>query len=99
MQASPRVPSCAIGDNFYCVAGTEPDLPPARDLHDAGIHSFGSENEKEKGDPVTQIDLLMRKLEHDEGGTSSQSPMPLVTIGTSLPALPNKLITRVLANE
>ena len=66
------------------------------------MHSFGSEEEKEKGlpkDPAAQIDLLMRKLEHDEGGSSSQPPIPLVTIGTGLPALPKKLIARVLANE
>ena len=87
---------------FYSMAGAEPDLPAARDLLDAGVHSFGSEDEKEKGlpkDPATHIDLVMRKLEHDEGGSSLQFPMLLVTIGTWLLALPKKLIARVLANE
>ena len=75
MQASPKVPSCAIADKIYLFAWQEqsPTCRPARDLLDAGVHSFGSENEKDKGlpkDPAAQIHLLMRKLEHDEGGTT-----------------------------
>ena len=41
----------------------------------------------------------MSKLERSEGCSNSQSPAPLVTIGTGLPALPKKLMARVLANE
>ena len=68
---------------------------------DAGVKSFGGE-EEDSGppkDPMAQIDSLMSKLENDEGGSSSQPPTPLLTIGVGLPALPKKLIARVHANE
>ena len=84
------------------MAGAETDMPPAKDLLDAGVQSFGSEEEKDRGlqkDPATQIDSLISKLENDEGSSSSQPPTPLVAIGTGLPALPKKLIARVLAND
>ena len=82
-------------------AGTLLDPPPEDSLQDAGILSFGS---KDKGkdphkDPAAQIDALMNKIESSEGNSRSQPPAPLVTIGIGLPALPKKLIARVLANE
>ena len=81
------------------------DPPPEDSLRDAGVLSFGSEDKgKDKGkdphkDPAAQIDALMSKIESSEGNSSSQPPAPLVTIGTGLPALPKKLVARVLANE
>jgi hypothetical protein len=48
---------------------------------------------------VGQIDSLLSKLDNNEGGSSSCHPLPLVTVGTGLPALSKKLIARVLANE
>jgi len=84
------------------LAGSEPDLPSARDLQDAGVQSFGSEEDKEKGPPnvtASQIESLLSKIDNDEGGSNSQPPLPLVSVGTGLPALPRKLIARVLANE
>ena len=86
-------------------AGTLLDPPTEDSLRDAGVLSFGSEDKgKDKGkdphkDPAAQIDALMSKLESSEGNSSPQPPAPLVTIGTGLPALPKKLIARVLANE
>ena len=86
-------------------AGTLLDPPPEDSLRDAGVLSFGGEDKgKDKGkdqhkDPAAQIEALMSKLEGNEGNSSPQPPAPLVTIGTGLPALPKKLIARVLANE
>ena len=83
------------------MAGAETDMPPAKDLLDAGVQSLGSEEEKDRGlqkDPATQIDSLISKPEN-EGSSSSQPPTPLVAIGTGLPALPKKLIARVLAHD
>ena len=81
------------------MAGAETDMPPAKDLLDAGVQSFGSEEEKDRGlqkDPATQIDSLISKLKNDETSSSSQPPTPLVAIGTGLPALPKKLIQECL---
>lgn len=99
-----RVPLCTTADKIFshCLAGPEPDLLSARDLHDAGVQSFGSEEDKEKGPPnvtASQIESFLSKINNDEGGSNSQPPLPLVSIGTGLPALPRKLIARVLANE
>ena len=41
----------------------------------------------------------MSKVDSEEGGSSSQLPAPLVTVGTGLPAILKKLIARLLANE
>ena len=81
------------------MAGKEWDPPSAEDLLDAGVQSFDSEDGKGIEDPDGQIDSLLSKLDNDEGGSSSHPPMPLVTVGTGLPALSKKLIARVLANE
>ena len=69
-------------------------------LEEDSLLSYGS---KDKGKDLhndtnlaVQIDTLMSKLESNEVRSSSQPP---VTIGTGLPALPKKLIARVLANE
>jgi hypothetical protein len=78
------------------IAGTERDSPSAKYLLDAGVQSIGSEDGKEKEDQVGQIGSLLRKLDNNEGGSS---PTPLATVGTGLPALPKKLIARVLAND
>ena len=54
--------------------------------------SFDSEEEKDKGPPkvsVAQIVLLISQLDSDEGGSTSQPSIPLVTTGKGLPVLPN----------
>jgi hypothetical protein len=66
-------------------------------LRAAGVGSFGCKGKGEEPlkDPKHK-DPAVRKLENGEETSSSQ---PLVTIGTGLPALPKKLLTRVRANE
>ena len=76
-------------------------LPPPKELVGAGVQTFG-DDEEEKGppkDPTAKIDALMSKLDSEGGGSSSQLHAQLVTFGTGLPALPKKLIARMLANE
>ena len=66
------------------LTGTEPDPLPTKDLLNAGVQSFGSGEEKDKGphkDPATQIDSLISKLENDEGAAAHNPLHCLLPLG------------------
>ena len=50
-QASAKKLSCTIADKMISnyLPGTEPNLPHVNNLLDAGVQSFGSEEDKDKG--------------------------------------------------
>ena len=69
-------------------------MPDADNLAKAGVKSFESEGDGGKG-----ADSLLAKLNASLEDTDIQLPTPLVTMGTGLPALPKKLVAKILANE
>lgn len=80
-------------------------MPSLNVLLEAGVSGFSKKADDAENGPLkdppapTQIDVLLSKMGGDDAGNSAQPPMPLVTIGTSLPALSKKLVAKRLANE
>lgn len=73
---------------------SDEEVPDADNLAKAGVKSFESEGDGGKG-----ADSLLAKLNSSLEDTDIQLPTPLVTMGTGLPALPKKLVAKILANE
>ena len=69
-------------------------VPDADDLTRARVKSFERGADGDEG-----ADSLLAKLNAGLEDTSCQIPAPLVTMGTGLPALPKKLVAKILANE
>ena len=76
------------------LAGAGGEVPNTLELAQAGVQSFESE-----GDSCKQTDSLLAKLNSSQEVASVQMPTVLVTMGTGLPALPKKLVAKILANE
>ena len=73
---------------------SDEEVPDADDLAKAGVKSFESGEDGSEG-----VDSLLAKLNTSLEDTNIQMPTPLVTMGTGLPALPKKLVAKILANE
>lgn len=81
------------GPLIFAGAGDE-EVPDADNLAKAGVKSFESE-----GDGGNGADSLLAKLNSSLEDPDIQIPTPLVTMGAGLPALPKKLVAKILANE
>ena len=80
------------------------ELPGEGDLLAAGVECFDKRDEGggSTADAVANINALIAQLDGTEGGSISSSGGGAQTstpLGTGLPALPKKLIARILANE
>lgn len=66
----------------------------------AGIGTFESEENLPTIQPHSeQIGKLLSKLDKSEAEAGSSVPQPLVSLGSGLPAITKKLLTKILANE
>ncbi len=87
------------------MAGDGPDPPSATELAGAGVQSFRKNTEEpeinlsQKQQHPTPVEVLLGKLGGEDSGSSVQTPTPLVALGTGLPALPKKLVAKILAGE
>ena len=74
-------------------------LPDEKELQDAGVRTFEESGASPKPQsPKNQISALLSKLESD-AGDGCTPPNPLVVTGVGLPALPSKLVMKILAND
>ena len=84
---------------FVQTAEAPGKLPDEKELQDAGVRTFeGGGASPNLQSPKHQISALLSKLE-SESGNGSSPPTPLVATGVSLPALPSKLVTKILTND
>ena len=83
------------------MTGANSELPPAKELQSTAIQSSDSGEEipgngsAQEQSAAEQIDLLLSKL---GTGNNPQPPTPLIPIGSGLPALPKKMLVKIVAN-
>ena len=69
-------------------------------LPGAGVGTFDLHDNHSVTPPQSeQLSTLLGKLEKGETEGGSGTPQPLVSLGSGLPAVPKKLVTKILANE
>ena len=84
---------------FSNYADAPGNLPDEKELQDAWVKTFeGGGISPKMQSPKDQIGAFLSKLEND-AGHGSTSPTPLVVTGVGLPALPSKLVMKILAND
>ena len=84
----------------YANAGKDPELPKEKELMSAGVHTFEAAASELQGKSATeQINTLLSKLSGSEGNDEATLHSLLVPVGAGLPAMPKRLVGKILAGD